>query len=381
MMLSNISNNVAKVSAAGSGKTYGICKEALSIASTGDRVLITTYTNRGVEAIRKEIKAQNDGVVNPRVVVKTWFVFILSDMIKPYQKYLTHMVNGIKGLDYSQAYGHVNYISSTKKEKYITSANNVRSNEASNLVCKLNEASKGKVIQRLEETYKAIFFDEIQDMAGYDIDIIHMLIESAVYIVCCGDNKQATFATHNTRKNRQRTGRNIWVFFSELAQRGVVEIKRNLASRRFNSQICSFANSVFPIGEPITTIMKEVTGHDGVFLIRESDVDEYNCTFKPQVLRFDARTKTGKYMAVNFGACKGETFERVIIFPNNPMREFVLKKVPLGSPEKYYVAVTRAKYSIAIVMKRMPRMLEGYQAVTIDCGGKIIGALKYIADK
>ena len=199
-MLSLISNNVAKVSAAGSGKTYGICKEALAIASTGDRVLITTYTNRGVEAIRKEIKAQNDGVVNPRVVVKSWFSFILSDMIKPYQNCLTHVVNGIRGYDYSQAYGYINYFSADKNEKYITNANMVRSNEASRLVCKLNKDSGRKVIQRLEEIYKAIFFDEIQDMAGYDIEIIRMLIESAVYIVCCGDNKQATYATHNAKK-------------------------------------------------------------------------------------------------------------------------------------------------------------------------------------
>lgn len=380
-MLSLISNNVAKVSAAGSGKTYGICKEALAIASTGDRVLITTYTNLGVEAIRKEIKAQNDGVVNPRVVVKSWFSFILSDMIKPYQNCLTHVVNGIRGYDYSQAYGHINYFSADKNEKYITNANMVRSNEASRLVCKLNKDSGGKVIQRLEEIYKAIFFDEIQDMAGYDIEIIRMLIESAVYIVCCGDNKQATYATHNAKKNKQKTGKNVWSFFSELEKQGLVDIERNLVSRRFNSQICSFANNVFPIGESITTIMHEVTVHDGVFLIGKDDVDVYYNTFKPKVLRYDIKTKTGNYPAVNFGACKGETFERVMIFPNNPMEKFVVKKQPLKSPEKYYVAVTRGKYSIAIVMEKLPRTLDGYQSIMINCEGNIIKALKYITDK
>ena len=380
-MLSNTTHNVAKVSAAGSGKTYDICREALALVSNGDRVLITTYTNRGVEAIKKEIKEQNGGVINPHIVVKTWLTFVLSDMIKPYQNYLTHKVNGIRRYDYSQTYGFINYSTTGKKERYLTNINEVRLNEASELVCLLNKYSNGKVIHRLEETYKAIFFDEIQDMAGYDIEIIRLLMESAVYVVCCGDNKQATFKTHNATKNKQKAGKNIWMFFYELKKRRLVEIKCNLASRRFNSQICSFANSVFPVGEPITTIMEEETGHDGVFLIGEADVDMYYRAFKPQVLRYDVGTKTREYPAVNFGACKGETFKRVMIFPNNPMRDFIIKKVPIKSPEKYYVAVTRAKYSIAIVMKRMPRILEGYEVFMIGCGGKTIKALKYIADK
>lgn len=367
------------MSAAGSGKTFDICKDALLHAQNGERVLITTYTNRGAESVRREIRNQNDGVLHPLVVVKTWFTFLLSDMIKPYQRYLTGEVAGVKSIDFSKMYGYINRAKNGTKARYITSDKNVRANEASSLVCRLNQLSNGKVIERLAEIYQAVFFDEIQDLVGDDIEILQLLMESPIAVVCCGDNKQATFRTHNTKKNKKLTGKNVWQFFKELEVKGLVEIERNLASRRFNHQICCFANMLFPFGEPISTIMTEETEHDGVFLIDSEDVVVYHDAFSPQILRYDKDTVTYGYIAVNFGACKGETFSRVMIVPNKPLTAFITKGTALKSPEKYYVAVTRPKYSVAIVMAPLPKALTGYEDVMLDCKGTLIRALKYIA--
>lgn len=374
------SHNIAKMSAAGSGKTHDVCKIALEATSRGRRVLITTYTNRGAESVRKEVRKQNAGVLHPMIEVKTWYTFMMSDLIKPYQRYLTRKINGIKTYDYSQSFGYINYRKTGTKERYITDGNNVRSNEAASLCCLLNQLSHGRVIRRLEEVYQAIFLDEIQDMAGDDIEIIRLLISSSVDIICCGDNKQATFRTHNTRKNKKQTGKNIWEFFKELEISGLVDVEHNLSSRRFNSDICCFANSVFPVGDPIKTIMTEETSHDGVYLICASDVNLYQKTYMSQVLRYDKNAESYGYNAVNFGACKGETFDRVLIVPNGPFLKFITKGTALSAPEKYYVAVTRPKYSLAIVMEKMPKGLNGYTEVHIDCGEKQIRALKYNAD-
>ena len=83
---------------------------------------------------------------------------------------------------------------------------------------------------------------------------------------------------------------------------------------------------------------------------------------------------------MNFGTCKGETFDRVLIFPNGPLTNFVMKGTVLNSPEKYYVGVTRPRYSIALVLKTVPKTLRGYKHVEIDCMQKIIKALQYIPD-
>ena len=110
-----------------------------------------------------------------------------------------------------------------------------------------------------------------------------------------------------------------------------------------------------------------------------TNIDDYILTYTPQILRYDKNTDTYGHFAVNFGACKGETFERVLIVPNGPLIKLITKGTALGSPEKYYVAVTRSKYSIAIAMPKMPSVLNGYEKVLIECRGKQIQALKYAA--
>ena len=370
--------NIIKISAAGSGKTYDICRDALNVVSSeSKKVLIVTYTNRGENAVETEIRKQNKGVLHPQIAIKTWYQFLLSDTIKPYQRYISvrGFFNVLKGIDYSQTFGTVNYRRKGTRARYITRAGNVLSNQASELACFLDEKSNGKIVGRLREIYSNIYFDEVQDLAGYDIELLKLLLDSDISVTCCGDNKQATFSTHNAKKNKNQTGKNIWQFFAGLNN---VEIEKNLVSRRFNQDICCFANKLFPAGDPITTIMNEKTEHDGVFLISQSDVCAYYNRFRPHVLRYDAKTVIEKYHAVNFGACKGETFDRVLIYPNGPLTNFVIKGSKLNSPEKYYVGVTRPRYSIAIVLKTVPKILSGYKQVEIACIKKIVMALQYI---
>lgn len=372
--------NTIKISAAGSGKTYDICHDALAVVEGGDKkILIVTYTNRGENAVETEIKKQNRGVLHQQIVIKTWYRFLLSDTIKPYQLYITGggSFNVVKGIDYSQTFGTVNYQRRGTRARYLTNAGNVLSNQASELACFLDKKSNGKIIGRLSEIYSNIYFDEVQDLAGYDIELLKLLLDSGISVTCCGDNKQATFRTHNAKKNKNQTGKNIWQFFRGLDN---VEIEKNLASRRFNRDICCFANKLFPVGDPITSIMDEETGHDGVFLIDQSDVDAYFYEFRPQVLRYDAKTVIEKYHAVNFGACKGETFDRVLIYPNGPLMDFVLSGKALKAPEKYYVGVTRPRYSIAFVMQKFPKTLSGYEEMAITCGNTQIRSLKYIVE-
>lgn len=372
--------NIIKISAAGAGKTYGICHDALDVVANSDkRVLIVTYTNRGEKAVETEIRKQNKGVLHPRVAIKTWYHFLLSDAIKPYQRYISVdcPFNIVKGLDFSKTYGFVNIHKKGTKLRYLTSVGNVLSNYASECACILEEKTVGKVVERLTEIYSNIYFDEVQDLAGYDIDFLKLLLDSDISITCCGDNKQATYCTHNTRKNKKQTGKNIWHFFSGLKN---VYKEKNLVSRRFNKDICFFANMLFPVDDPITTMMDVKTEHDGVFLIDVSDVDAYYKQFQPQVLRYDVKTNTEKYCAVNFGACKGETFDRVLIYPNGPLTNFVMNGTALNAPEKYYVAVTRPRYSIAFALETLPDTLKGFEDEVLNCGDSQIRCLKYIID-
>lgn len=375
------SNNTIKISAAGSGKTWDICHDALQYsAETKRKVLIVTYTNRGADSIRNEIRKQNMGVLNSCVAVKTWFEFLLSDLIRPYQTAMKGIrVNEVISFDFSKMYGTINYNAKGNKQRYVTSSHLVSANEASEFVLELNRLSSSRVFRRLEAVYDRIYFDEVQDLSGYDIEIVSHLIDSKIAVTCCGDNKQATYSTHNAKRYKGLTGANIWNFFSELQKQGKVNIQKNLNTQRFNSQICSFANKVFPIGDAISTIMTTETEHDGVFLIANTDVDAYYNFYKPTVLRYDAKTSVSMYKTINFGACKGETFDRVLIFPNGPLKNYVLKNVPLTSPEKYYVAVTRPRYSIAIVFDKLPKTVVGFSEIKMILNEQEVIAMKYSA--
>ena len=62
--------------AAGNGKTYNICSEAIKLAKTTDKyILLLSYTNEGVNSIKLEYAKQNKGVIDSNVIIKTWHSF------------------------------------------------------------------------------------------------------------------------------------------------------------------------------------------------------------------------------------------------------------------------------------------------------------------
>lgn len=347
--------NLIKIECAGSGKTWSICHTALSIVSsdTEKRVAIISYTNRGVQAVQSEIKMQNNGIMHSRITVESLYSFLLRELIKPYQTYVFG-INEIKSLDFSKMYGFINKHRIGQKARYMASGRNISANEAAELVVQLNTRSNGQVIKRLEKIYDTVFFDEVQDLSGYDLEIIRLIASSSINLVCVGDPKQATFKTNNCQKNKNISGTNMGLFFKDLEKSQSARILYNNISRRFNEEICRFANDVYPSNNIMSTSMTSATSHDGVFLILKSDIPDYYNQYSPQILRYDKKTDTLGFPSMNFGECKGLTFDRVLIFPNNLFMNFIQKGKPFGSPEKYYIAVTRPRYSIAIIVDNFP---------------------------
>ena len=211
------------------------------------------------------------------------------------------------------------------------------------------QKSEYKSITRISKLYDFIYIDEVQDMAGYDLEIFNFLMHSTINVLFVGDIRQATYATNNTNKNKKYKGINIINYFIERTD--ICEVDQSLnISHRCNQMICAFADSLFE-GMP-NTISKneERTGHDGVFIIHPNDVKGYIQKYNPQCLRYDARTNLPK--AVNFGDSKGLTFDRVLIKPTAKMENY-LKTGELDLDEttlaKFYVALTRARYSVGII--------------------------------
>ena len=102
------------------------------------------------------------------------------------------------------------------------------------------------MIKRLEKIYDTVFFDEVQDLSGYDLEIIRLIAASSINLVCVGDPKQATFKTNNGQKNKNISGSSMELFFKSLEKTHSALITYNTVSRRFNGVICRFANDVYP---------------------------------------------------------------------------------------------------------------------------------------
>ncbi|MFS0824804.1 UvrD-helicase domain-containing protein [Bacillus sp. 1P02SD] len=334
------------IAAAGSGKTTYLVQE--SIRRNTEKLLIVTYTNKNKEEIIKKFVEIN-GYLPANVEVKTWYSFLLSDWVRPYQNFV-YPEKRIDSIFFREKPANYYIKKANIKGYYINEKNEIDKDRISDFAIQCIEKSNGKVIRRLEEIYDSIFIDEVQDMSGYDLDIFLIFFHSRINMVLVGDIRQATYSTTNSPKYKKYRGINIIDFFQEQEKRKRCQIDYLYINHRCNQAICDFSDNLFANLPPTKSMNTKLTGHDGLFIIKSKDVSDYIEKFKPQVLRYDSRTKIDR--AINFGESKGLTFERVLIKPTKKMEHYLktgqmnLDDITLA---KFYVATTRARYSVGFI--------------------------------
>lgn len=369
-------DNTLVLACAGSGKTYGMCNDARAVSENNNKkVLMLSYTHKGIYSIKKEYAKQNYGVLDKNVVIKTWFQFLLNELIRPYQRSFLGEISQIKSIDFSSMYG-VDYASKMTPSYYMNKNNDVKANRASEFALLLNKLSKGAALKRLEETYACIYIDELQDLVGKDIELLELLFLSSIKIHCVGDYKQATLKTHNPKSDRRKGGIHVFSYLEACKDTHQINIVKNNTSKRFVSDIANFANLVYP-EDPIVGVLETKESAIGVFQILQTDVYAYIECLKPSILKYDVRTSTLGYPSLNFGVSKGMTLDRVLIFPNKPLYSFLLDPDSrLKAPDKYFVGVTRAKCSLAFVVEELKPNAYFFED-SIDLFGNSVKVLKF----
>lgn len=346
-MPSHESKNKIVVASAGSRKTSSIVQEALSRPDM--RVLLTTYTNENVEQITDYI-IKIAGHVPKHITVISWYSFLLQDGVRPYQN---HMTDGARISTVDFVSEPPRFARKAEVDKYyLTHSGNIYRDRVSDFVCSCNECSGGLPVKRLEKIYDAIFIDEMQDFAGYDLDFVEILCASKIKVTGVADPRQGTFSTNNSSKNKKykRTGIAEWV--AAKGKEGVFSIEVRNECYRSNQTICDFADALFPDQPKTISRNTDNTGHDGIFKIKRDDVAGYVSQYQPMILRWNIATDTDGLRALNIGMTKGRTYERVLIFATKPMKKYLetYNLAEAGDLTKLYVAVTRAKHSAAFVV-------------------------------
>ncbi|EZP82511.1 helicase-exonuclease AddAB, AddA subunit [Novosphingobium resinovorum] len=339
--------NEVIIAAAGGGKTTRLAERAR--AHGLGKVAIVTYTTNNVQEIRNKLFTLNPALP-AHAEIWSWYRFLLHEMARPYQRsVLDRRIDGLHWVEGRSA----PYVPRSKTLPFFLSGGGqIYSDKIARFIVECNQVTGGQVIARLEERFHTIFVDEIQDMAGYDLDLLELILQSNINLVMVGDHRQATFSTNNAAKNRAYAGANIIAKFREWEKAGLVAISYAQETHRCHQLIADLADSFFPTDAKTISKNAVITGHDGVFLVSAQTVPSYVELYRPQVLRLDRRTPCGDHTALNFGESKGMTFDRVLIYPHGKGRQWLTSGKydhVKDSAAKMYVGISRARHSVAFV--------------------------------
>lgn len=341
--------NQLTLAVAGSRKTQGIVERCASLPRER-RVLVLTYTQANQEELRSRLKQYAGDHHN--IEVMGWFSFLLSHFAKPFfpfkfpgQRVLGFNFDGMPGRFASG------------KSRFLDTNGAAYACELGRLAHELVADSKGALLRRLESIYDEILIDEVQDLSSYDWEIFDLLLRSTTDIRMVGDIRQAVLATNfRSKKNAKYSYANAITWFREREAEGLLAIKDSVITWRCQPDIAAFSDTIFDSswGFPATESQNNaVTDHDGVYLVSTAHVNAYVDMYKPQCLRHSVSSgKNFDLDFLNFKVSKGMTYERVLIIPTGPIAKFIksgayLEPKPASS---FYVAVTRAKQSVAIVL-------------------------------
>ena len=170
-----------------------------------------------------------------------------------------------------------------------------------------------------------------------------------------GDPRQVTYLTHHSSKYKKYRDGKLKEFIEIECKKDICDVDTKTLNKthRNNKDISEFSSKLFPeyaSCEPCTCekCRRYSVPHEGIFLIKKEDVKEYCKMYSPTILRFNKAI----YPEWNYGKSKGLSFDRVLIYPTDKIREY-LKEGNIPKIEtvkaKFYVALTRARYSVGIV--------------------------------
>lgn len=352
------------IAAAGSGKTTYLVEQAMKVSD--GRVLITTYTESNEAEIRQKF-FDLVGRVPAHVTIMTWFSFLIAHGVKPFQGRIFEfdvagMVfavtqSGIKAVVNGRP---IPYAETDFRKHFFDRADRVFSDKLSKLVIRCNEKSDGSVIDRVARIFPHVFVDEVQDLAGYDLDILAALARSPTRLLMVGDPRQVTYLTHHERKYRKYSEGGIVKFVqTELPKVPFAIDNATLGrSHRNSALICAASSRLYPelpasAACECATCRANAPPHSGLFLVSHSDYAHYLASVSPMQLR-DKSTSAGvdpSAPVMNFGESKGRGFDHVVIIPTQPMKAWLkdpASALAAQSRARFYVAMTRGRHSVAI---------------------------------
>lgn len=377
-------NNKIYISAAGSGKTTFILNQAITQHNeglpNGKRILIVTFTNNNQNNIRERI-LNKFGYIPRNIEVTGWYSFILDYWIRPFKGtvieklYECHVglafVEGISGTKKLPSGKIINTYHNDTEKFLSKNKDGIYSDKLSEFAFKCWENNRNELIDRLSNIVDTLYVDEVQDLAAWDYELMKILLKSSkIKCVLCGDPRQHTFSTTPSSKNKKYQG-NIALYVEEnvnTKKKKYVEIDTTSLSKshRCGTNICSFASTIIPMFPPTemctcTECLSRRAAYSfpqGVFLVKNKDVHDYVKVHNPLSLVWNKASKivVSTENLLNWGESKGLQADSTLIYLTDKLIEAYNPKgkgeinIPEATKRKLYVAVTRAKFTVGLVV-------------------------------
>ncbi len=370
MQLTGFSTNKCYIACAGAGKTTLLvneaCARANSLSERYKQVCIITFTAENQENVRQRLKNTHN---RETVTVYGWFEFLLKCIARPFKTdIISSLLNTNLRLNYvTEPSGKIynkkqkrwvcTYAKNDIKSKFLTkNESKIHSDKLSEFCYECYKINNKLLITHLENIFDSIYIDEAQDMIGYDLEIIKILVKSKIHIVLAGDPRQHTYDTHISNKHFAYKG-HIELFCKDKInthKKTYIEVDRETLSSswRCPPTICEIANSVSP-SFPAMTYKGDAQIQEQFYLVKESDSAKFLSVNNFIVLVWDKTSHMATLNSCyNMGEVKGLEFNDVLVCPTKTMIEWMIKGKSLApiTEAKFYVAITRAKRTLAILV-------------------------------
>lgn len=339
---------------AGGRKTQQIAERVARTATNGsDRCLVLTFTTNGQRELESRITSVGETLKAPEVA--GWYSFLINHIVRPY---LPAVFGGVRitGLHFVESSKDIPKRAGGASW-YLDASGRAYSNRLGILANKVLKETSNAPIRRLTGIYDSILIDEIQDLGGNDLEVLDRLMRSEIDVCLVGDVRQSVLSTSRSdKKHTQYKYASMSEWFRRQESMGLCKIIESNTTWRSNPKIAEFSDLIHDSQLNFfstESLNSEVTDHDGVFVLSESELDVYVELYSPTILRNDARRSSPAGSEVfTFKACKGITRDRVVILATDPIVKLLTKDKSLAQTSAcaMYVAVTRARSSVAIVV-------------------------------
>lgn len=329
---------------AGAGKTSTII-DGLSLQR---RFLLVTYTNNNFEHLRRRIILKF-GHVPPNISIYTYFASVYAFCYRP----LLQLKLGTRGITFDPPPEYTRRLKRDKREYYQDGHGRLYHNR---LAARLERcAVVDDVRLRIQKYFDVFCVDEVQDIGGYDFDLLMALCKSEVDVLLVGDFFQHTYETSQDGPKNKNLHTDLASYHKRFAAVGMAVDTVSLSkSYRCSPSVCDF------IRERLGVEIHSHSNAESDVLFVDDAADAERLFADDRVVKlFYKEHKKYPCFSDNWGSSKGADHYKDVCVALNGTTEHLVNggtlkaTTSLQTRNKLYVACSRPRRHLYFVSEKL----------------------------